>query len=94
MTSAQIAAGLAALAVAMWPQVKAAGISTVGWFLANRVKPAPSPVPEVQETPTYAAAIADLANVRARLKATDALKDEQLKAIDVLTLALVAGSDQ
>ena len=36
----------------------------------------------------------DLAVVRARLAATGTLSDEARKAIDVLTLALVAGSDK
>jgi hypothetical protein len=42
---------------------------------------------------SYQSAIEDLANVRSRLKATGCLKDDQLKAMDTLTLALVAGSD-
>lgn len=42
----------------------------------------------------YQAAIADLANVRKRLADTKALDDAARKAIDTLTLALVAGSDQ
>lgn len=43
--------------------------------------------------PTYQSAIADLAHVRARLAQTDKLDEPTKKAIDVLTLALVAGSD-
>jgi len=42
----------------------------------------------------YQSAIADLANVRRRLLETKTLDDAAKKAIDVLTLALVAGSDQ
>lgn len=42
----------------------------------------------------YQAAIADLANVRKRLVETKTLDDAARKAIDTLTLALVAGSDQ
>jgi hypothetical protein len=43
--------------------------------------------------PTYQSAIADLAHVRLRLVQTKALDDKTKAAIDVLTLALVAGSD-
>jgi len=43
--------------------------------------------------PTYQTAIADLAHVRLRLVQTKALDDKTKAAIDVLTLALVAGSD-
>jgi hypothetical protein len=49
-------------------------------------KPAPS-------APTYEQAILRLADVRSRLVATKTLGDDQKKAIDVLTLALVDGSD-
>jgi hypothetical protein len=42
---------------------------------------------------TYEQAILRLAEVRSRLIATKALGDDQRKAIDVLTLALVDGSD-
>ena len=43
--------------------------------------------------PTYQTAIADLAHVRLRLVQTKALDETARKAIDTLTLALVAGSD-
>jgi hypothetical protein len=79
MTTLQIVAGLAGLAVLSAPAVP--GI--VDWFLARPPKPAPS----------YEDAILRLADVRHRLNATDALGDDQRKAIDVLTLALVDGSD-
>lgn len=42
----------------------------------------------------YQAAIADLANVRRRLVETKMLDDACRKAVDTLTLGLVAGSDQ
>ena len=42
----------------------------------------------------YQKAIADLANVRKRLASTQQLDDKVKTAIDTLTLALVAGSDQ
>jgi hypothetical protein len=44
-------------------------------------------------SPGYQEAMADLASVRLRLRATGCLGDDQKKAIDVLTLALVDGSD-
>ena len=44
--------------------------------------------------PTYQSAIADLAHVRLRLLQTDGLDDKSKEAINVLTLALVAGSDK
>lgn len=43
---------------------------------------------------TYQASMADLANVRLRLLETKQLDDKVKAAIDTLTLALVAGSDQ
>lgn len=42
----------------------------------------------------FQAAIADLAIVRRRLAETGHLTDAERKAIDALTLALVAGSDK
>lgn len=42
---------------------------------------------------TYQKAMADLATVRRRLVETKQLDDQAKKAIDTLTLALVAGSD-
>ena len=44
--------------------------------------------------PTYQDAMRDLANVRLRLLQTKQLDDKVKAAIDALTLALVAGSDQ
>ena len=62
--------------------------------LARQATPAlgPSPAPP-HLTPTYQSAIADLAHVRLRLVQTKALDETAKKAIDTLTLALVAGSD-
>jgi hypothetical protein len=44
--------------------------------------------------PTYAEVMADLQNVRLRLIKTECFADDQRSAIDVLTLALVDGSDK
>lgn len=54
----------------------------------------PQIVKGVSGKPGYQTAIANLASVRLRLLATNCLEDDQKKAIDVLTLALVDGSDQ
>lgn len=78
------AAGLGLLALT-WPWLKGLG------GLWQGLKPAPEGPPA---GPTYTTAIENLASVRARLKGTACLAEEQMKAIDVLTLALVAGSDK
>jgi hypothetical protein len=77
----QVAVAVAAIAVAFWPQIKAMMPSLP---LAEHRKTAPS----------YQEAIAYLAMVRARLLATDALDESRKQAIDILTLALVDGSDK
>jgi hypothetical protein len=86
------------VAVAIALLAVAAGV----FFLPQSKKPQPSfvvtPAPTepvlAAKTVSYAGAISDLANVRKRLIQTSTLADEQKKAIDILTLALVAGSDQ
>ena len=94
MTTAQILAGLAALATVGWPHAKGAANWATGLWQGLRKPQPPLPTPhEEAVAPTYAKAIGDLASVRARLKATGCLNDAELKAIDTLTLALVAGSD-
>jgi hypothetical protein len=70
-----------------WAQI-AAAVAAVAVGLWPQLKV----IPKVG--PTYQEAIANLALVRARLLATENLADEQKKAIDALTLALVAGSDK
>jgi hypothetical protein len=75
----QTLAALAAAGVLVAPAVP----KILSWLPA---KPAPAGV-------TYEQAILRLAEVRSRLIATKALGDDQRKAIDVLTLALVDGSD-
>lgn len=52
------------------------------------------PFVNMRRTPSYQAVIADLARVRRRLVDTGMLADDQKRAIDVLTLALVDGSDK
>lgn len=71
----------AAAAVVVVPMVK---------MPALRCSSGPAPAPAV----SFQAAIGDLAEVRRRLVATGTLADDQARAIDCLTLALVAGSDE
>jgi hypothetical protein len=84
MTTAQYISGFLALAVLLWPQLPAIW----AWIKSQDVggsKPPPS---------SYRDAIVYLAFVRNRLVATGALGEDQKRAIDVLTLALVDGSDK
>ena len=95
MTTAQIIAGVLGLAVLAKPHAGTAFTWATGLWQGVRKPVLPPPTPHEEAVAlSYAGAIEDLANVRTRLKATECLKDEQLKAVDVLTLALVAGSDQ
>jgi hypothetical protein len=73
--------GVAAIALPyLWPLVS----SLPAWWSKSDQKVAV----------TYAGAIDALAVVRSRLLTTKQLSDDQKHAIDVLTLALVAGSDE
>lgn len=72
---------VAAAAVFFLPAIKATGKQA-------------SFVPSKPSTPSYQQAIANLALVRLRLNLTDTLTEPEKKAIDALTLALVAGSDK
>jgi hypothetical protein len=67
-----------------WPMLQAAP----AWFawLASGVGG--------KKTVSYQAAVGHLAHVRSRLLDTEGLDEPQRAAIDVLTLALVNGSDQ
>lgn len=95
MTTAQIIAGVIGLAVLAKPHAGTALTWATGLWQGVRKPAPPLPTkPEEAVAPSYAQAIGDLAGVRSRLKDTDCLQDAQLKAIDVLTLALVAGSDK
>lgn len=95
MSVEQVAVGVAAAVVALWPQVWAAASAV----LKGIRRPSPL-VPIVPFTPaqagavTFESAVHNLAIVRSRLLSTSLLADEQKKAIDTLTLALVAGSDK
>lgn len=92
----QIAAAVAAVGVAFWPTVAQA---LHAWATARPVNgPALPPVQEQTvpsvKAPSYRDAIFYLSEVRRRLIATETLDDSRKKAIDVLTLALVDGSDK
>lgn len=92
----QAAAGIAAVLVAFWPQI-AVLIKQVKVPSITPVFPAPVPglpTKPKADPPSYAESIMHLAIVRTRLVSTALLGDEQKKSIDVLTLALVEGSDK
>jgi len=90
MTTGQILAVAAAVLVAIWPQVYAAGEQAIGWMFADDGDHPPAK----RLGPTYQAAMIALANVRLRLRSTDCLDETRKQAIDVLTLGLVDGSDK
>ena len=91
MTSALAAA--AAVFLMLWPQIQAAFTWATGLWQGVLHAPLPKPHEEAV-APSYQSAIANLATVRLRLRLTERLGDEQKKAVDALTLALVDGSDQ
>ena len=93
MTTLQMIAALGGLAVLAQPY--AGNVLTWATGLWQGLPKPPLPTtPEEAVAPSYTSAIEDLASVRTRLKTTGCLQEGQVKAIDVLTLALVAGSDQ
>ena len=87
MTLEQMLMVGAAAAVGLWPGIKSAGKAALAALKR-------SPKAASEERPDFQAAIANLALVRARLSGTELLDDTAKKAIDALTLALVAGSDK
>ncbi|NBW18218.1 MAG: hypothetical protein EBR82_60610 [Caulobacteraceae bacterium] len=87
MSYEQMLAAVAAVGVAAWPTLKAAA----AWLTARRPD---APVAPAVIKPPYGEAMADLQSVRLRLVRTDCLAQDQKNAIDVLTLALVDGSDK
>lgn len=83
MSIEQIGIVAAAAVVAAWPHL--AKVVNIVWPKAAASPAAPA---------TYEVAIKNLAVVRSRLIATSLLAENEKKAIDTLTLALVAGSDK
>lgn len=95
MTTAQIIAGVIGVAVFAKPHLGEAYSWATGLWQGLRKPQPPLPTkPEEAVAPSYTQAIDDLACVRTRLKVTGCLHEAQLKAVDVLTLALVSGSDK
>lgn len=80
-TLLQISAGVAAVGVALGPQLRAVAA------LLGSSRPQAT-------APAYRDSIEALSLVRGRLLKTECLSDSAKQAIDVLTLALVAGSDK
>jgi len=87
MTYPQTAALVVAGLIVAWPTLRV----VAAWLAARRVPVTPS-VAAVK--PGYTAVMDDLQRVRLRLLRTGCLQQDQQNAIDVLTLALVDGSDQ
>lgn len=94
MSTIQIAGLSAAAVVALWPQIKfaAAWVAVAVASLVRRDAVVPERPGVVASN--FRDSVAYLAQVRHRLLVTESLGDEQKKAIEVLTLALVAGSDK
>lgn len=86
----QLIAAAIGLVILALPILPAAIRFVFDWF-----EP-PAPVKPLDEVvaPSYRDAIWHLSQVRFRLRATGALSDDQKQAIDILTLALVDGSDK
>jgi hypothetical protein len=82
VTTVQIVSAVAAALIVSWPWLK-----NIAGFLPAVPRPAKAGV-------SYEESIHNLAVVRSRLVVTSHLAEEQKKAIDTLTLALVAGSDK
>lgn len=87
MSTEQAIVIVAAAAIALWPHVES--LVKLAMKYVRGVAPG-SPAATVG----FEAAIRDLAGVRSRLNETGYLTDAEKKAIDTLTLALVAGSDK
>ena len=86
MTYPQLLAATVATVVLAWPLLRQVAV----WLAARRL---PVPAPATVK-PCYTAAMDDLQSVRLRLLRTGCLQQDQKIAIDVITLALVDGSDQ
>lgn len=87
MTAWQYLAAAVGLVVVAWPTL-------LRWAFSLFDGPSP-PVRPLDEVvaPNYRDSIWHLSQVRFRLRATSKLDEDQKRAIDILTLALVDGSD-
>lgn len=93
MTTLQYFAAAAGAVIVLWPALYKAA----GWAADRLTSVSGGDVPALpvkQAGPTFEQSVANLAKVRSRLIDTSLLADNEKKAIDVLTLALVAGSDK
>jgi hypothetical protein len=88
MTYPQLAALAVATAIVAWPTLRV----VAGWLAARRPS-LPTPAAATVK-PSYSDVMDDLQSVRLRLLRTGCLNQDQRNAIDILTLALVDGSDQ
>jgi hypothetical protein len=82
----QYAAVVAAILVAASPKIK----EVLSGFSWPSLKPSPAP----SSLPSFKAAIEALSEVKIRIAGTGHFEESQKQAIDVLTLALVDGSDK
>ena len=91
MSTWQLIAAAIGVGIFALPMLPAALRFAFEWFdgPAGPVKPLDEVV-----APNYRDAIWHLSQVRFRLRATGALSEDQKRAIDILTLALVDGSDK
>lgn len=71
-----------------------AAVAVLFWPSRTKLPALPVTKPQAPRVPTFLEATSALADVRRRLVAGELLGDEQKKAIDVLQLALTAGSDK
>lgn len=86
MSYPQLLAATVATVVLAWPLLRQVAV----WLAARRL-----PVPaSATVKPSYTAVMDDLQSVRQRLLRTGCFQQDQKNAIDVITLALVDGSDQ
>lgn len=86
----QYLAAAAGLGVLLWPMLP--GLLRSVFLLLDGPAPPVRPLDEVV-APNYRDAIYHLSQVRFRLRVTSKLEEDQKRAIDILTLALVDGSD-
>ena len=80
----------AAVLVLCWPSPRKDG---GGLLFPPAVMPPPPAPPAPPRGGSYETALRSLSQVRSRLSATQSLDDKARAAVDVLTLALVNGSD-
>lgn len=90
ITLEQMLIGAAALAVAAWPHIK----TVVLWAYDKATTATKNAEGVLLKDVAYERAFHDLAIVRNRLVSTGMLNEAEKKAIDTLTLALIAGSDK